>query len=97
VNYDADDYARDAADFIANPITGQGATIFTIGLGDLVQHARTGDPQAGQKLLDYAATLAGDESGVPVNHGMYVYAPSPLDLREIFRAIAENIATKLSQ
>jgi Flp pilus assembly protein TadG len=96
-NYDADDYARDAADFIANPITGQGATIFTIGLGDLVQHARTGDPEAGQKLLDYAATLAGDESGVPVNHGMYVYAPSPLDLREIFRAIAENIATKLSQ
>lgn len=97
VNYDADDYARDAADFLANPITGQGASIFTIGLGDLVRHSRSGDPLAGEKLLDYAATLAGDASGALVNHGMYVYAPSPTDLREIFRAIAENIATKLSQ
>ncbi|HMU94153.1 MAG TPA: VWA domain-containing protein [Anaerolineales bacterium] len=33
VAYDADDYARDAADDLANPETGNGITIFTIGLG----------------------------------------------------------------
>jgi hypothetical protein len=96
-NYDADDYARDAADFLANPITGQGATVFSIGLGNLVINNPSGDPLAGQKLLDYAATVAGDESGVLVNHGLYFYAPSPTDLAEIFRTIAENIATRISQ
>jgi hypothetical protein len=95
--YDADDYARDAADFLANPLTGQGAAIFSIGLGDLVIHSPAGDPDAGQVLLQYAATVAGDESGVPVNHGLYFYAPSPAQLVEIFRTIAENIATRLSQ
>jgi hypothetical protein len=96
-DYDADDYARDAADFLANPLTGQGATIFSIGLGDLIRNNPSGDPLAGQKLLDYAATEAGDESGVPVNHGLYFFAPDPSDLVEIFRAIAENIATRISQ
>jgi hypothetical protein len=96
-DYDADDYARDAADFLANPITGQGATVFSIGLGNLVINNPSGDPLAGQKLLDYAATVAGDESGVLVNHGLYFYAPSPTDLAEIFRTIAENIATRISQ
>lgn len=97
LHYDADDYARDAADFITNPLTGQGATIFSIGLGNLVRLAPSGDPEAGQKLLDYAATVAGDESGVPVNHGLYFFAPNPTELREIFRTIAENIATRISQ
>jgi len=96
-NYDADDYARDAADFIANPVTGQGASIFTIGLGNMVRNASVGDPLSGQKLLQYAATIAGDESGVPVNHGDYFFAPTSAQLRDIFRAIAESIATRLSR
>jgi Flp pilus assembly protein TadG len=95
--YDADDYARDAADFLANPLTGQGATIFSIGLGNLIQNNPSGDPLAGEKLLDYAATVAGDESGAQVSHGLYFYAPSADDLVEIFRTIAENIATRISQ
>ncbi len=97
LNYDADDYARDAADFLANPLTGQGVTIFSIGLGNLIQNNPSGDPLAGQKLLNYAATVAGDESNLPVNHGLYFFAPSATDLREIFRTIAESIATRLSQ
>jgi hypothetical protein len=52
---------------------------------------------AGEKLLTYAATIAGDESHGPVNHGLYFFAPSAADLREIFRTIAENIATRISQ
>lgn len=97
INYDSDDYARDAADFIANPLTGQGATIFSIGLGAMVRNTPAGDPRAGEKLLNYAATVAGDESGVPVNHGLYFFAPETEQLREVFRTIAENIATRLSQ
>ena len=31
--YDADDYARDMADFIADPVKGNGIVVFTIGLG----------------------------------------------------------------
>jgi hypothetical protein len=97
LNYDADDYARDAADFIANPLTGQGATIFAIGLGNLIRNTPSGDPLAGEKMLNYAATVAGDESGVPVNHGLYFFAPTVAQLDDIFRAIAENIATRISQ
>lgn len=96
-NYDADDYARDAADFIANPITGQGATIFSIGLGNMVRYASVGDPRSGEKLLQYAATVAGDESGEQINHGLYFFAPTSSQLREIFRTIAESIATRLSR
>jgi Flp pilus assembly protein TadG len=97
LDYDSDDYARDAADFIANPVTGQGATIFSIGLGELMRNAPVGDALAGEKLLNYSATIAGDESGVLVNHGLYFFAPDASQLREIFRTIAENIATRLSQ
>lgn len=97
LNYDADDFARDRADFVANPLTGQGATVFTIGLGNLIRNAPSGDPDAGEKLLQYIALTAGDESGVPVSHGAYFYAPSADDLGEIFRQIAESIATRISQ
>jgi hypothetical protein len=94
-NYDADDYARDMADFVADPVNGQGAAIFSIGLGNMVQNAPPpSDPDAGEQLLHYAATEAG---GALANHGLYYYAPSPAQLREIFRAIAANIATRLSR
>jgi hypothetical protein len=93
-HYDADDYARDMADFIANPVTGQGVTVFAIGLGDPMNPL---SPSGGPELMDYAATKAGDESGAQVSHGLYFYAPSAADLVEIFRTIAENIATRISQ
>jgi len=94
IDYDADDFARDMADFVADPVNGQGAVIFTIGLGELVQNTPVGDPEAGEKLLKYAAEEAG---GTHANHGVYYYAPTPAQLDEIFRSIAENIATRLSQ
>lgn len=109
LNYDADDYARDAADFLANPITGQGVTIFSIGLGHLVRSAPAGDSRAGEKLLMYAAECAGEApakanqcgDGVGVsldlNHGKYYYAPDVTGLRRIFQSIAEMIAIQLSQ
>lgn len=95
--YDADDYARDMADYLANPITGQGVTVFTIGLGNLIRGASKGDADAGEQLLEYIAETAGDESGVDVNHGLYFYSPDSDGLDEIFGAIAANIFTRLSQ
>jgi hypothetical protein len=97
VNYDADDYTRDAADFLANPVTGMGVTVFTIGLGDLVVSAPLGDADAGEKLFEYIAETAGDESGVTVNHGAYFFAPDSSGLGTIFSLIAENIFTRLTQ
>lgn len=93
-NYDADDYAYDMADFVADPDTGQGGVIFTIGLGNLIRNAPSGDPLDAEELLKYAAEQSG---GSNANHGMYYYAPDAAALREIFRQIAENIATRLSR
>jgi Flp pilus assembly protein TadG len=96
-DYDADDYARDAADFLADPVDGQGVTIFTIGLGNLVQNATVGEADMGEELLSYMAEEAGDSPGVTANHGTYDYAPDATDLAAIFQAIADNIFTRLSQ
>ncbi len=93
--YDADDYARDQADFLADPVNGQGVIVFTIGLGNLVRNAPSGDPDAGEKLLKYVAEQAGDPHAR--DHGEYFYSPSTSQLREIFRQIANRIATKLSR
>lgn len=100
--YDGDDFARDMADFVTDPDSGQGAIIYSIGLGDKVRNDRSrdtdgdgvgdGDADIGEQLLYYAAHEAGGTSDV----GVYYYAPSPAELREIFRAIAENIATRLT-
>lgn len=99
--YDAEDYARTQADFIGNPVTGQGVTMFTIGLGNLIQNAPSGDPDAGEKLLQYIALEAGDDPATPktyfANHGTYNYAPDTSQLDEIFLAIAKNIITRISQ
>ena len=95
--YDADDYARDQADFIANPVTGQGITIFTIGLGELVRNAWTGDANAGEALLQYIAEDAGDGSGYTANHGFYRFSPNANGLAEIFKSIADNIFTRIAQ
>jgi Flp pilus assembly protein TadG len=97
--YDADDYAYDMADFVGLPAPkGQDALIFSIGLGKLVQddHFRQADGNyykadgkyyPGEEFLEYAAD---------VGRGIYYYAEYGFDLPEIFRKIAENIATKLT-
>lgn len=95
--YDADDYARDMADYLANPITGQGVTVFTIGLGNLIRNSPKGDADAAEQLLTYVAEVAGNESGVDVNHGEYFYAEESGFLDEIFSAIASNIFTRISK
>lgn len=96
--YDADDFARDSADFLADPANGSGVTIFTIGLGDLVLSSPKSTPaNSGELLLQYIAEDAGDSIGVTANHGFYAYSPDAAGLTEIFAAIAENIFTRLSQ
>jgi len=97
LNYDGDDYARDMADFIVDPINGQGAVIYAIGLGDKVISDRTrnadGDEDIGEQLLEYAATEAGGVNDA----GIYYYAPTISELLDVFRDIAENISTRISQ
>lgn len=86
--YDSDDYARDMADFVSQE---QGALIFTIGLGQLVQNSipiSDSGEGAGEQLLKYAADTGG---------GKYYYAPGGNQLRAIFLDIAQNLATRLTQ
>jgi Flp pilus assembly protein TadG len=110
INYDADDYARDMADFIANRDTGNGIVIYTIGLGtaqgmaNSIMDSPIGLPESADNLLRYAAESAGDvkdASGnitLAANHGKYYYAEDPtLDLGAIFLDIAKNIVTRISQ
>ena len=107
--YDADDYAREMADDLATLTTGDGVTIFTIGLGAQVQSTSTvaaGEEPAAEALLKYIAECAGenspDDCATPVsdpviNHGQYFYTPTNVGLADIFDEIAKNIATKISQ
>ncbi len=99
--YDADDYARDAADYIASPIDGQGATLFTICMGAYCQEYPTGDPASAEHLGQYMALNAGDDLSasppITANHGLYFYAVDPNALGGVFAKIAENIFTRISQ
>ena len=97
VNYDADDYARDMADFLASPEDGQGVTVFTIGLGNLVRNAAKGDADSGEQLLTYIAEQAGDSATATANHGEYFFSPDASGLAAIFQRIADNIFTRISQ
>jgi hypothetical protein len=83
--YDTDDYARDAADLLAD-----GSAIFSIGLGDQVTSDpfQTGPEAAGVSLLNYIA-----KKGETTNY----YQANADDLQKIFRAIANKIATRLTQ
>jgi hypothetical protein len=81
--YDAEDYAYDGADFVA---LSQNALIFTIGLGSKVTQLSTVDnTPLGELFLQYAAA---------VGNGAYSGATSA-ELKEVFRQIAQNIATRL--
>jgi hypothetical protein len=85
VYYDAEDYAYDAADFVA---TSQNALIFTIGLGAKVKQVSTVDgTPLGELYLKYAAN---------VGHGSYAFDPTGAGLVDVFRKIAQSIATRLT-
>ena len=89
-DYDAEDFAYDMADFIGQPApVGQNALLFTVGLGQQVTALSLVDSTPiGELFLQYAANTG---------NGLYYDAPNSSDLREIFRKIAENIATRLAK
>ncbi|MFQ5944990.1 MAG: hypothetical protein ACE5NC_01915 [Anaerolineae bacterium] len=99
--YDADDWARDSADFVA----GNQIVIFTIGLGDLLTNNTSGGtPDGGEQLLRYIAAVGddGDAStdpcvGEPIgtNCGNYYFSPTAAQLGDIFSEIAERVLTRL--
>jgi Flp pilus assembly protein TadG len=95
--YDADDYARDMVEIVTDPLTGQGAMMFTIGLGPLITDPTrnettyerdNGRPPPGETLLKFAAEKGG---------GIYYASPTSAELNAIFLAIANKIATRLSR
>jgi len=89
--YDAEDYAYDGADFVGKPYpAGQGALIYSIGLGPAVNDYPQPDGVGlGTKFLKYAAETVGN--------GKYYPAPNAGQLTDIFRQIAENLATRLTK
>jgi Flp pilus assembly protein TadG len=85
VTYDAEDYAYDAADYVARD---QNSLIFTIGLGANVITPSTADgTHLGELFLQYAAETVGN--------GEYNFAPTSAELQAVFQKIADNIATRL--
>jgi Flp pilus assembly protein TadG len=116
-NYDADDYARDMADFVGclpmntaagcNGTVGQGAVIFTIGLGEGVvdaSHEAHSRPY-GASLLRYIAAVGDDgdpATDLCTGHadytewcGNYYYSPEGPGLTRIFEDVASRIFTRL--
>lgn len=99
--YDADDFARDEADDLATSVSGNGVTIYTVGLGRTIQNVGSDD---GVKMVDgYRPTedlltyIAEEAGGAGINHGQYFFAETSSQLSSIFEKIAQNIATKISQ
>ncbi len=96
--YDADDWARDMADFAA---LGQHALIFTIGYDDsgLLGHNNPGNDY-GEQLLNYAADMGDNgklDTPVGVLNPNYFYTSNAGTLEAIFQAITNQIATRISQ
>ncbi len=104
-DYDADDYARDGADYITSPTTGQYATIFSICMGSYCRnYPSLIDPLSAEHLGQYMALEAGDApTAIPpvvANHGEYYHALTANDLagsNGVFAKIAERIFTRISQ
>ena len=117
--YDADDYAHDMADFVGCPNDtlpqpagcasaapgGQGAVIFSIGLGDAVINNSAGDADAGEQLLRYLAAVGDDadpdtdpcsSTSTGTNCGNYYFSPSGTGLIQVFEAIASRIFTRIT-
>jgi hypothetical protein len=118
IDYDAADFAHDQANFVAcaarspasgcNGIRGQGAVIFTIGLGNAIL-ALDADQTApyGGYLLRYVAAVGDDgdpdsdpcegETDFSINCGNYYFSASGSGLAEVFDAIASRIFTRLTK
>jgi hypothetical protein len=118
--YDADDFARDQAKYVAcygtspaascNGIKGQGAVIFTIGLGDeilsLDEDYVGGQKPYGASLLRYIAALGDDgdadtdmcetESDYSQSCGNYFFAQAGAQLDRVFELIYSRIFTRLT-
>jgi hypothetical protein len=108
--YSAEDYARDVTDAAAlllsknpnEPVTDNGISIFSVGLGDAAA--------AGSDLLRYMAAVGddGDRETDPcdkiveavkgkTNCGNYYFAQTANDLYPVFDSIASRIYTKISE
>lgn len=118
--YDADDFARDMADFVGcyptSPAagcttSGQGAVMFTIGLGNKVLRTYSaGDTAHGVSLLRYIAAVGydADPATDPCEDlydteeewkewcGNYYYSPTADQLSLVFEDIASRIFTRIS-
>lgn len=128
LNYDADDYARDSADFVGCPqkttqkypdsckyllpAGGQGALIFTIGLGPQVLTTYSPDPiPHGVSFLRYAAAVGddgdpstdlcagyyGNSTGWQTNCGNYYFDATGDKLISVFEDIASRIFTRITR
>ena len=86
-NYDAEDYARDRADELAE-LSDRDMIFFTIGLGQQVTNTTYGKPDAGEELLEYVAGLA---------DGSYYSSVTADDLGNIFSDIAQRIFTRIAK
>ncbi len=119
--YDADDYARDNADFVGCyqndtapgcSTPGQGALIFTIGLGNQVLTTyASGDVAHGVALLryiaavgddgdpdtDFCAGLNGDINGWRQHCGNYYFDATGDRLISVFEDIASRIFTRITR
>ncbi|CAG1012128.1 hypothetical protein ANAEL_04349 [Anaerolineales bacterium] len=102
-DYDADDYARDGADYVTAPSPkGQGATLFSICMGKYCKaYPNRNDPASGELLGRYMAYHAGDDpTAIPpvtANHGLYFFAQDASVVDDVFGEIAKNILTRLSK
>jgi hypothetical protein len=125
--YDPDDAARDYGDWVGcldsnsathpgncaalAPTYGQGAVVFTIGLGDRVTNDTVCDwggsceGDVGEQLLRYIASVGDDgdpttdpcsTAGVGADCGNYYYSPTGAGLLEVFEAIASRIFTRIT-
>jgi hypothetical protein len=122
-DYDADDFARDQAKFVACAAAGtpnascmgtrgQGAVVFTIGLGSEITDMVDENPIVadrkpyGAELLRYIAAIGddGDADTDPCasvtdytqNCGNYFYAQESTDLERVFEMIYSRIFTRLT-
>jgi hypothetical protein len=97
--FDADDYARAMADYVA---LGQQALIFTVGYdtSGLLGHNDAVNGY-GEQLLNYAADIGDDGkiNSVGLNPDYFYYDPANVSqsLSSIFSAITDQIATRLQK
>ena len=94
--YTSLDYALDLANWLSDPDNGVGASIYSIGLGNRVEHAHQGAADEAEQFMKYASLYAG---GPHANHGQYYYDDNPSDfnaLKDIFNQIYDNITTRLA-